>query len=118
MSDEAKNEKAFAGEPARRQSAIAMDEGVIGCLDAAGRTRFLLRTELPAARRWSLRMTGRDAASIVSVGGFDIGQRINEARMADLPGGAERLSVRLGPDEWLLIAASEPHGAEPMLPPE
>lgn len=52
---------------------------------------------LPPARRWSLRVAPEFASSAKSVAGFPIDQPINTVA------GDTRISLRLGPDEWLLI---------------
>lgn len=71
--------------------------------DAAGQfgdaddTQFAMRL-VPPARRWSVRgeLFGQ------TVAGFDLTQPINELRTATNDNGT-RTSMRLGPDEWLLI---------------
>jgi sarcosine oxidase subunit gamma len=65
---------------------------------------------LPGAARFSLRLREDDAAAVASVAGFRVNQRLNSF----VAQGA-RLSLRLGPDEWLLIgpeAESEAIAAE------
>lgn len=59
-------------------------------------------TVLPPAARWSLRIDPADAATLASVAGFEVGQPINSSA------GKDKLSLRLGPNEWLLIA-DPPH---------
>jgi sarcosine oxidase subunit gamma len=54
---------------------------------------------LARAARFSLRLREVEAAAIGAVAGFRVDQRLNSFA-AD----SERLSLRLGPDEWLLIA--------------
>lgn len=73
---------------ARRVSALA---------DATGPATI---RPLAAAARFSLRLRETDAAAIGAVAGFRVNQRLNSF-VVD----GERLSLRLGPDEWLLIAA-------------
>lgn len=72
--------------PARRLSALA---------DATGTTSI---RPLPGAARFSLRLPEEDAGAVGEVAGFRIDQRLNSffAR-------GEWLSLRLGPNEWLLI---------------
>ena len=53
---------------------------------------------LPGAARFSLRLREDDAAALASVAGFRVDQRLNRVAAR-----GERLSLRLGPDEWLLI---------------
>lgn len=54
------------------------------------------------AVRFSLRMDPEGAANLESVAGFDVSQLINQLSQSK----AGRQSVRLGPDEWLLIATN------------
>jgi sarcosine oxidase subunit gamma len=53
---------------------------------------------LPGAARFSLRLREDDAAAIAEAAGFRLDQRLNS-----FVAQGERLSLRLGPDEWLLI---------------
>lgn len=65
---------------------------------------------LPGAARFSLRIREADAAAIGQAAGFRLDQKLNSFTAQ-----AERLSLRLGPDEWLLIgpeADSEDIAAE------
>lgn len=64
--------------------------------------RFALRLAPPAARL-SLRLLGT-ADGGGQAAGFDLSQPINALRESATDQGAPRLSARLGPDEWLLIA--------------
>jgi sarcosine oxidase, subunit gamma len=83
---------------ARRVSALA---------DAAGTAEI---RPLPGAARFALRLREEDAASIGEAAGFRLDQRLNS-----FAAHGERLSLRLGPDEWLLIgpeADSEAIAAE------
>ena len=56
-------------------------------------------TPLPESARWSLRLAPALAAKTSELAGFRIALEINRAAQA-----GERLSARLGPDEWLLCA--------------
>lgn len=58
----------------------------------------------PPATRFALRMEATLAAAAGRPGGFDLSQPINALRETEAGDGAQRLSARLGPDEWLLIA--------------
>jgi sarcosine oxidase subunit gamma len=83
---------------ARRVSALA---------DATGPATI---RPLPGAARLSLRLREEDAAALASVAGFRVDQRLNSFAAS-----GERLSLRLGPNEWLLIgpeADSEAIAAE------
>jgi sarcosine oxidase, subunit gamma len=71
---------------ARRVSALA---------DAAGPA--IIRP-LPGAARFSLRLREEDAADTAEAAGFRVDQRLNSFAAR-----GERLSLRLGPNEWLLI---------------
>jgi sarcosine oxidase subunit gamma len=71
---------------ARRVSALA---------DAAGSA--IIRP-LPGAARFSLRLREEEAAAIGEAAGFRVDQRLNSFAAR-----GERLSLRLGPNEWLLI---------------
>jgi sarcosine oxidase, subunit gamma len=53
---------------------------------------------LPGAARFSLRLREEDAAAIGEAAGFSVDQRLNRFAAR-----GERLSRRLGPNEWLLI---------------
>ena len=53
---------------------------------------------LPPAGRWSLRVASEFAATAPSLAGFSINQPINTIV------GDTHMSLRLGPDEWLLIS--------------
>ncbi|WP_334177178.1 sarcosine oxidase subunit gamma family protein [Pseudoxanthobacter sp.] len=55
---------------------------------------------LPPATRFALRIDPAEAAAIGTAAEFDLTGPINSVR-----GGGDRLAVRTGPDEWLLIAA-------------
>lgn len=79
-----------AGTAARRQSALAGIAGVEG---------NGLVTELGPAARFSLRAWPAIAAEIGVAAGFDLAGPVNSVRVS-----GERLSARLGPNEWLLIA--------------
>jgi sarcosine oxidase subunit gamma len=71
---------------ARRVSALA---------EAAGPAQIRL---LPGAARFSLRLREADAAEVGAASGFRLDQPLNSFAAE-----GERLSLRLGPDEWLLI---------------
>ena len=58
-------------------------------------------TPLPDSARWSLRLPRAAAERLREVGGFPIGMPIN--RCAGTNG---KIAARLGPDEWLLCAAT------------
>ena len=79
--------------------------GVTGPADVldANASPFTMRLARPALR-WSLRMDAASAIAIGTVAGFEISQTINAMRETADSGGMARLSARLGPDEWLLIA--------------
>ncbi len=62
--------------------------------------RQLAFTVLPPASRWSLRLKRHAADGLSDVAGFEIAQSINTVT------GTANLSLRLGPDEWLLIGAA------------
>ena len=102
------------GEHARRLSVIEKEQDLSGRVDGKGRVRFEMRTRLPTAQRWTLRMAAVDAASVGSLGPFDISQDINAARISELPTGGRLLSARLGPDEWLLIEEAQQHHPSPV----
>jgi sarcosine oxidase subunit gamma len=53
---------------------------------------------LPGAARFSLRLREAEAASLGQAAGFRLDQTLNSFTAQ-----GQRLSVRLGPDEWLLI---------------
>src|SRR5262245_36214154 len=57
---------------------------------------------LPACARFSLRLRPDAAARIGSAAGYRLDLPINR-----LAGSDERWSVRLGPDEWLLLSAAD-----------
>jgi sarcosine oxidase subunit gamma len=83
---------------ARRVSALA---------DAIGPSAI---RPLPGAARFALRLREDDAATIGEAAGFRLDQRLNS-----FVAQGERLSLRLGPNEWLLIgpeADSEAIAAE------
>jgi sarcosine oxidase, subunit gamma len=83
---------------ARRVSALA---------DASGPATI---RPLPGAARFSLRLREDDAAAVGAVAGFRVDQKLNSFEAV-----GERLSLRLGPNEWLLIgpeADSEAIAAE------
>jgi sarcosine oxidase subunit gamma len=71
---------------ARRVSALA---------DASGPATI---RPLPGAARFSLRLRDEDAAAIASVADFRVDQTLNSFAAT-----GDRLSLRLGPNEWLLI---------------
>jgi sarcosine oxidase, subunit gamma len=65
---------------------------------------------LPGAARFALRLREEDATAVGAVAGFRVDQRLNRFEAS-----GERLSLRLGPNEWLLIgpeADSETIAAE------
>ena len=65
---------------------------------------------LPGAARFALRLREEDSAAISEAAGFRLDQRLNSFATH-----GERLSLRLGPNEWLLIgpeADSEAIAAE------
>jgi sarcosine oxidase subunit gamma len=53
---------------------------------------------LPGAARFALRLREEESAAIGEAAGFRLDQRLNSFATR-----GERLSLRLGPDEWLLI---------------
>lgn len=57
---------------------------------------------LPRSSRFSLRLRPAEARRIGSVAGFGLDQDINRITTT-----GERRSLRLGPDEWLLLAPEE-----------
>ncbi len=61
---------------------------------------FGLHIQPDTARR-SLRLSEADAFQLGSIAGFEIAQPINSVT------GADHRSIRLGPDEWLLVARKE-----------
>jgi sarcosine oxidase subunit gamma len=58
---------------------------------------------LPPAARLVLRVRGAEDVPPGFAAGFDLSGRINT-----VTGEARRFAARLGPDEWLLVAADEP----------
>ena len=88
--------------------------GVEGALEEASRpaegAAFWMRRGA-AARRRVLRLAPEIAVERGTVLGFDVGQPINTARGHEtLMTPAPRASLRLGPDEWLLIGEGEQDG--------
>ncbi len=55
-------------------------------------------TPMGAAARFSLRLAYNQAEKLVKAGGMQLDMPINTCKLA-----GERMSARLGPDEWLLI---------------
>jgi sarcosine oxidase, subunit gamma len=55
-------------------------------------------TPMGAAARFSLRLPHNQAEKLVKAGGMQLDMPINTCKVA-----GERMSARLGPDEWLLI---------------
>lgn len=88
---------------ARRTSVLTENAATLTTGVMADDSSFALRTVLPPARRWILRMTAADALAAQTIGRFDVGQAINTLRETAPPKGGACLSARLGPDEWLLI---------------
>jgi sarcosine oxidase, subunit gamma len=74
---------------------VNADRRVSALADAVGPA--IIRP-LPGAARFSLRLREEDAAAISEAAGFRVDQRLNS-----LAARGERLSLRLGPNEWLLI---------------
>ena len=70
---------------------------------APGASEFGLVQAKPAAR-FSLRLDPDVASDLSEVAGFEIKQQINQLS------GSGNLSMRLGPDEWLLIAEEQDAG--------
>lgn len=68
--------------------------------DGVQASEFGLVQALPAAR-FSLRLSPDDAAEVSTAAGFGLAQPMNGVV------GEEKLSLRLGPDEWLLIAENQ-----------
>ncbi|MGI9476896.1 MAG: sarcosine oxidase subunit gamma [Hyphomicrobiaceae bacterium] len=77
--------------------------GQNGPPDAFADGDFALRL-LPPAARFSLRIDAATASATRHPAGFDLAQSINALSLTQVQGGDARLSARLGPDEWLLIA--------------
>jgi sarcosine oxidase subunit gamma len=79
---------------------------------------FTLRVADPALR-FGLRMDATAAVAAAQPAGFDLSQPINSLRQSAVDGGANgvkrRLSARLGPDEWLLIADTGSDTAEALM---
>jgi len=59
---------------------------------------------MPPRQRWSLRFNSEDPSAPDAAAEFDLSQPINGLRETKAVDGAELVSCRLGPDEWLLIA--------------
>lgn len=59
-------------------------------------------TTLDQCARWSLRLPSAFAVEVADLDGFRLDLPINRAARS-----GERLSARLGPDEWLLCAPSD-----------
>ena len=74
----------------------------VDSFDSADATAFAMRLGGPA-QRWSLRVDETTARVQGEAGGFGLTQRMNALIETANPDG-ERLSARLGPDEWLLVA--------------
>lgn len=92
---------------AERRSAFDGADAVAGRPDGA---RFALRI-VPPAVRLSLRLPGAGVTG-GQAAGFDLAQPINALRETGSGDGAARLSARLGPDEWLLIAGGDTDDAD------
>ena len=94
-----------ANTQAERRHVFHAHDGPPDTFDAAKTSSFAMRLAGPA-QRWSLRTD--DTPASVAPAHFDIGQPINVLRetVSQPPShsNASRLSARLGPDEWLLIA--------------
>lgn len=72
---------------------------VFALADAAGPTAIPPSIRpLPGAARFALRLREDDAAIVGEAAGFRLDQPLNSFAQQD-----ERLSLRLGPNEWLLI---------------
>ncbi len=69
---------------------------------------------VPPATRFSLRMDAALIGAAGRPGGFDLGQPINALRETGTAQDGSRLSARLGPDEWLLIASGTDDDADPL----
>ena len=100
-------------EPARKAQRYHILDGVEGAPGAAfgpeGAHAFQMR-RAPAADRHVLRIPAATAGARGALRGFDISQPINAARGHEtLMSPDPRASLRLGPDEWLLIG---PLGAQ------
>ena len=77
--------------------------GQDGPPDAFADGDFALRL-LPPAARFSLRIDAATASATRHPAGFDLARSINTLSLTQTQRGDARLSARLGPDEWLLIA--------------
>jgi sarcosine oxidase subunit gamma len=100
-------------EPARKAQRYHVLDGVEAAPGAAfepdGAPTFQMR-RAPAADRHVLRIPAATAGARGALRGFDISQPINAARGHEtLMSPDPRASLRLGPDEWLLIG---PLGAQ------
>ncbi len=71
----------------------------------AGAAQLALRV-CPSAARWSLRLDVGAAQQRGQLAGFTIAQPLNSFT------GTDRLSVKLGPDEWLLITEQVDRGLD------
>jgi sarcosine oxidase, subunit gamma len=78
---------------ARRQSAFAL-----AAKPQSSAAPVSIRP-LQAEARWSLRLPERDVAGRATIAGFQLDQPVNRFTATD-----GRTAVRLGPDEWLLLA--------------
>jgi len=67
---------------------------------------------MPPATRLSLRMKAGSENRAGQAAGFDLAQPINSLRATQAESSASRLSARLGPDEWLLIADGDRDAAD------
>ena len=67
------------------------------------------------ALRFGLRMDATAAAAAGKPAGFDLSQSINSLRQSVADAASGRLSARLGPDEWLLIAETGADAAEALM---
>lgn len=67
---------------------------------------------VPPATRFSLRMDATLASAAGRPADFDLTQPINVLRETEAAQGGSRLSARLGPDEWLLLADNDGEGAD------
>ena len=93
-----------------KTDAIAERRGVFHRQDGPSDTftgdGFAMRL-VPPATRLSLRMDAKLASAAGRPADFDLAQPINVLRETQTAQGAARLSARLGPDEWLLLANSD-----------
>ena len=101
--------------PMSEQDAIAERRHVFhrqdGPSDSFTGDGFAMRL-VPPATRFSLRMDATLASAAGRPADFDLAQPINVLRETETAQGGSRLSARLGPDEWLLLADNDGEGAD------